>query len=363
MTTNRIQLRPEIAALAPYRQGAPADADAFKLSSNENPFEPLPSVREKLSTHSINRYPDASAYELRTNIAARFGVTAENVQVGAGSVAVLAQLISAAATLGDEVVYPWRSFEAYPLLVAATGATSVQIANGADHRHDLAAMGAAITASTRVVIVCSPNNPTSTIVTEAEFREFMVGVPKNVLVVLDEAYREFVTDPDAVRGETLFGEYPNLVLLRTFSKAYGLAGLRIGYAVGPEYVMDAARAVAIPLSVTELAQTAALTSLEHEDELLERVNRINAVRDRIVDGLHRQGWHVPAPSGNFVWLPTGAVTNWAAGVFRTHGIVVRALGEGLRVSVGEEESVEKLLMAAQEVVCSRENEPAPATLD
>ncbi|MBH0110169.1 histidinol-phosphate transaminase [Salinibacterium sp. NG22] len=354
MTSKRVQLRPEIAAIVPYRQGAPAAADAFKLSSNENPYEPLPSVLAQLSTDTINRYPDASAAVLRVQIAERFGVTPDSVQVGAGSVAVLAQLVSAAAAAGDEVIYAWRSFEAYPLLVSAAGATSVQIANQGDHRHDLAAMSDAITASTRVVIVCSPNNPTSTVVTDAEFRDFMATVPENVLVVLDEAYREFVTDADAVRGETLVGTYPNLVLLRTFSKAYGLAGLRIGYAVGPEYVMDAARAVAIPLSVTEIAQKAAIASLEHEDELLERVTRINAVRDRIVAGLSEQGWDVPAPNGNFVWLPTGSVTDWAAEVFRSHGIVVRALGEGLRVSVGEEESVEKLLRAAQEVVASRE---------
>jgi histidinol-phosphate aminotransferase len=363
VTSNRVQLRPEIAALVPYRQGAPAHADSFKLSSNENPYEPLPSVLEALSTHSINRYPDASAAALRTRIASRFSVTAENVHVGAGSVAVLANLISAAAAPGHDVVYAWRSFEAYPLLVSAAGATSVQVANSADHRHDLAAMSAAITVATRVVIVCSPNNPTSTVVTDAEFREFMAEVPGNVLVVLDEAYREFVTDAEAVRGETLLGEYPNLVLLRTFSKAYGLAGLRIGYAIGPEYVLHAARAVAIPLSVTELAQRAAIASLDHEDELLQRVGRINRVRDRIVAGLYEQGWQVPAPSGNFVWLPTGAVTNWAAEVFRRHGIVVRALGDGLRVSVGEEESVDNLLSAACEVVSSRETEPPRATLD
>ncbi|EAR26133.1 putative aminotransferase [marine actinobacterium PHSC20C1] len=354
MITNRVQLRPEIAAVVPYRQGSPAGANAFKLSSNENPYEPLPSVLEKLSTHTINRYPDASAHELRSQIAKRFGVTADSVQVGAGSVAVLAQLISAAAAPGDEVVYAWRSFEAYPLLVSSAGATSVPVANSSDHRHDLAAISAAITASTRVVIVCSPNNPTSTVVTDTEFREFMAGVPENVLVVLDEAYREFVVDTEAVRGETLIGKYPNLVVLRTFSKAYGLAGLRIGYAIGPEYVMDAARAVAIPLSVTELAQSAAIASLEHEDELLERVGRLIMVRTRIVEGLRGQGWNVPEPSGNFVWLPTGAATDWAAEVFRSHGIVVRALGEGLRVSVGEEESVEKLLKASQEVVHSRE---------
>ena len=239
----------------------------------------------------------------------------------------------------------------------------MRVANSVDHRHDLAAMSVVITASTRVIIVCSPNNPTSTVVTDAEFREFMAGVPENVLVVLDEAYREFVVDNDAVRGETLIGAYPNLVLLRTFSKAYGLAGLRIGYAIGPEYVMDAARAVAIPLSVTEIAQTAAIASLEHEEELLERVRRIITVRDRIVDGLQSQGWNIPDPSGNFVWLPTGSATDWAAEVFRTHGIVVRALGDGLRVSIGEEESVEKLLRAALEVVHSGETEQRQPTLD
>jgi len=363
VTTNRVQLRPEIAAIVPYRQGAPAGADAFKLSSNENPYEPLPSVLAEISTGTINRYPDASALELRTRLAERFGVSPESVQVGAGSVAVLAQLISAAAALGDEVIYAWRSFEAYPLLVSSAGATSVRVANGVDHRHNLAAMSAAITASTRVIIVCSPNNPTSTVVTDAEFRDFMADVPENVLVVLDEAYREFVVDHDAVRGETLIGTYPNLVLLRTFSKAYGLAGLRIGYAIGPEYVMDAARAVAIPLSVTEIAQTAAIASLKHEEELLQRVSRIISMRDRIVDGLRTQGWDIPNPSGNFVWLPTGSATDWAAGVFRAHGIVVRALGDGLRVSVGEEESVEKLLRAAQEVVHSEETEQRQATLD
>lgn len=349
--------------MVPYRQGRAAAEDAFKLSSNENPFEPLPAVLAAMNDSSINRYPEASAAALRELLGTRYGISPERVQVGAGSVSLLAQLITAAAAPGDEVLYSWRSFEAYPVLVATAGATSVQVPNTPDHRHDLPAMLAAITDRTRVIIVCSPNNPTSTVVTTAEFLAFMAAVPPTVLVLLDEAYIEFVTDPDAVRGASLINDYPNLVVLRTFSKAYGLAGLRIGYAVGAEYVMDAARAVAIPLSVTELAQRAAIASLQHESELLDRVVLLNAVREQIRAGLVEQGWDSPEPQGNFVWLPTGEQTLQAAEVFASHGVVARALGDGLRVSVGEAESVEKLLRAAAEVVRMRRTTVPTATLD
>ncbi len=363
VTTDRVKLRPEVESMVPYRQGKTAAEDAFKLSSNENPFEPLDAVLEAIAESSINRYPEGSAAALRDRLGARFGVSPECIQVGAGSVSVLAQLISAAAAPGDEVVYSWRSFEAYPLLVGTAGATSVAVPNAADHRHDLSAMAAAITDRTRLVIVCSPNNPTGAAVTDDEFRDFMAVVPASVLVVLDEAYGEFVTDADAVRGEEVIHDYDNLVLLRTFSKAYGLAGLRIGYAVGQEYVMDAARAVAIPLSVTEPAQRAAIVSLAHEPELLERVAHLSTLRDQIWDGLVAQGWDAPRPHGNFVWLPTGEHTPIAAGIFEAHGIIVRALGEGLRVSVGERESVDKLLRASAEVVTLRRTAPSRATLD
>lgn len=350
MTSPRVRLRPDIEVLQPYRQGKPAAADAFKLSSNENPFEPLPAVLEAISAASINRYPDGTATALRVRLAERYGVTEHQIQVGAGSVAVLAQLISAASGPGDEVLYSWRSFEAYPGLVTVAGATSVTVPNSADHRHDLPAMARAVTERTRVVIVCTPNNPTSTIVTLAEFEAFMAAVPPTVLVILDEAYIEFVTDPDAVRGISLLPRYPNLVVLRTFSKAYGLAGLRIGYAVGPEYVMDAARAAAIPLSVIEPAQLAALASLDHEEQLLERVHRIAILRDEVWRSLTDQGWQVPRPNGNFVWLTTGAATAEAHDIFASHGIITRALGDGLRVTIGEAGSVDKLLRAAAEVI-------------
>jgi len=347
---HRVVLRPEIEAMVPYRQGKPAAADAYKLSSNENPFEPLPAVIEAIATASVNRYPDGSATALRFRLAELHGVTAEQVQVGAGSVSVLSQLITAAASTGDEVVYSWRSFEAYPGLVAVAGATSVQVPNTADHRHDLPAMAAAITERTRVVIVCSPNNPTGAIVTADEFAAFMELVPSTVLVLLDEAYIEFVLDPTAVRGIPLLATYPNLVVLRTFSKAYGLAGLRVGYAIGAEYLMDAARSSAIPLSVSEAGQVAAIASLDHADELLDRVTRLATLRDQVWQALIDQGWDVPRPHGNFIWLPTGEQTADASDTLLRFGIVARALGEGVRVSIGEPGSVDKLLKATAEVV-------------
>ena len=347
-----VRLRPEIVALPAYRQGKPADASAFKLSSNENPFDPLPGVVEAFSAASaFNRYPDASALPLRERLAAKFGRTADEVHVGSGSVALLAQLILAASGPGDEVLYSWRSFEAYPGLVTVSGATSMQVPNRADYGHDLPEMAAAISDRTRVVIVCSPNNPTGTIVTAEEFDAFMAVVPRNLLVILDEAYAEFVTDPDAVNGPPLLARYPNLVVLRTFSKAYGLAGLRVGYALGPVDILDAARSTAIPLSVTGPASAAAIASLDAERELLQRVRVIADRRDATWQALTEAGWSIPKPQGNFLWLPTGDQTASVADRLFAGGLVVRPFHpDGIRVSIGEAEAVEKLLQIAADIV-------------
>jgi histidinol-phosphate aminotransferase len=346
-----VTLRPEIAALEPYRQGRPAPADAFKLSSNESPFPTLPAVAEAIAASHIMRYPDGAATALRVRLAERHGVTVDEVHVGAGSVSILHQLAQAAAGPGDEILYSWRSFEAYPGIVTVSGATSVTVPGLPDGSHDLAAMAAAVTDRTRLVLVCTPNNPTSAIVTAQAFEAFMASVPETVLVVLDEAYREFVTDPDAVDGLSLLERYPNLVVLRTFSKAYGLAGLRVGYAIGPAYVLDACRATAIALSVTEPAQRAAIAALENEDEYRAQIAELVERRDRIRDALRAQGWSIPEPQGNFVWLPTGEHTAAAAEVLESHGIVARVFApEGIRVTVGEEESVDRLIEAAEKVV-------------
>lgn len=347
------RIRPEIAALAPYRQGKQAGPDAFKLSSNENPFEPLPSVLEALAhTTPINRYPDATATRLRERLAARYGVELDQVHVASGSVAILYQLVQAAASVGDDVVYAWRSFEAYPGLPLVAGATGVQVPLTAEGRHDLDAMADAVTDRTRAVLLCTPNNPTGPIITSAEFAAFIARVPADVLVILDEAYAEFVTAEDAVDGlgARVFERHPNVVVLRTFSKAYGLAGLRVGYAIGHAKVLDAARATGIPLSVTAAAETAAIASLDAEAELLDRVAVIVERRTALVSALRAQGWAVPESQANFVWLPTGERTDEIAAAFVAADIVVRPFsGDGIRISVGEEPSIDRVLHVASTV--------------
>ncbi|MDQ0614746.1 histidinol-phosphate aminotransferase [Microbacterium sp. W4I4] len=347
------RIRPEIAALPPYRQGKQAGADAFKLSSNENPFEPLPSVLEALThTAPINRYPDATAGALRARLGERYDVDADAVHVASGSVSILHQLVLGTSTVGDEVIYAWRSFEAYPSLPLVAGATGIQVPLAPGARHDLDAMADAVTDRTRVIIVCTPNNPTGPIVTSAEFAAFVARVPQDVLIILDEAYAEFVTAPDAVDGlsERIFEQHPNVVVLRTFSKAYGLAGLRVGYAIGHPSVLDAARTTGIPLSVTSAAERAAIASLDAEDELLARVAVIVERRTSLVEGLRAQGWDVPDAQANFIWLPTGERTDAAAAAFVSADLIVRPFsGDGIRISVGEEESIDRVLAVAKEI--------------
>jgi histidinol-phosphate aminotransferase len=349
-----VRVRPEIAALPPYKQGKQAGAEGFKLSSNENPFDPLPGVLEAVNAATaLNRYPDASAGRLRSRLAERFAVSDTSVHVAAGSVSILAQLVLATCGPGDEVIFAWRSFEAYPWLGIVAGATLVQVPLTDDARHDLPAMAAAITDRTRAVIVCSPNNPTGPIVTQAEFDAFADAVPADVLIMLDEAYAEFVTDPASVDGLRVLGGEgrANVVVLRTFSKAFGLAGLRIGYAIGHPRILDAARSTSIPLSVTAQAEVAALASLDAEEALLARVRTIAERRDRLAEELRSIGWRVPEAQGNFVWLPAGEQSLAIAEAFDAAGLIVRPFADdGLRISVGEEDSVEKVLRIAASVV-------------
>ncbi|OCG73624.1 aminotransferase [Microbacterium sediminis] len=334
--------------MPPYKQGRPADAGGFKLSSNENPFEPLPGVVEALQAQStLNRYPDATAGGLRAALGATYGVAADAVLVAAGSVSLLAAFLQAAASTGDEVVYAWRSFEAYPGLVLVAGATSVPVPNRPDGGHDLDAMAAAVTERTRCILLCTPNNPTGPVITSEEFAAFVARVPSDVLILLDEAYAEFVTDPAAVNGlgERVFEAHPNVVVLRTFSKAYGLAALRVGYAIGHPRVLDGARATMIPLSVTAQAEAAGVASLEHRAEMAERVAVIVDRRERLVAGLREAGWDVPDTQANFVWLPTADPA--VAAAFDAAGLIVRPFPEGVRISVGEEESLERILEVAR----------------
>jgi len=336
-----------------YKPGKPAaapDGTAFKLSSNESPFGPLPSVVDAIAraAQQTNRYPDNTASELIGALAERFAVPAEHIALGCGSVGVTQQLLAAVAEPGVEVIYAWRSFEAYPLLVSLSGATGVQVPLR-DGVHDLDAMADAITDRTRLIFVCNPNNPTGTVVGEDELVAFLDRVPGDCLVVLDEAYREYVRDPRVPNGLTLYPDRPNVVVLRTFSKAYGLAGLRVGFLVGAEPIAAAIRKTMLPFTVNHLAQAAAHASLAAEKELMERVTGTVAERARVRAALLDQGWMVRPSEANFVWLELGDDTADFAAVCERAGLSVRPFGdEGVRVSIGEPAANDTFLAVAHD---------------
>ncbi len=348
------QPRPNVADIPTYVAGKPpAPRDGmtlYKLSSNENPYPPLPGVLEAATAAAarMNRYPDMGSAELYAALSARLGVPGEQLTVATGSVALIYQLVQAFCDPGDEVVYAWRSFEAYPIAVTAAGATSVRVPVMTDGRHDLDAMAAAVTERTKVVLVCTPNNPTGPAVTQAELDAFLAKVPSHVLVVVDEAYVEFVRMADPVDGIATYRAHDNVLLTRTFSKAYGLAGLRVGYAVGPEPIAGALRAVSLPFGISSVAQAAAVASLDAEDALFERVASLVEERARLVQGLHDVGWDVPTPQGNFVWFDLGDRTAAFAAAADDLGIVVRPFaGEGARVSIGETEANDRVVELAR----------------
>ncbi|NMR20028.1 histidinol-phosphate transaminase [Cellulomonas fimi] len=351
VTRPQVPLRAAVADLPAYVPGArvPVGAAAYKLSSNENPFPPLPSVVAAIidAAADMNRYPDMYATGLTEAIATSLGVAADAVVPGNGSVAVLGHVLAAVCEHGDEVVLPWRSFEAYPIAVALAGARAVAVPVTGDGRLDLVAMAAAVTGRTRVVLVCTPNNPTGPAVRSDELETFLAAVPSDVMVVLDEAYLEFVRDPAAPDGLAVHAAHPNVVLLRTFSKAYGLAGLRVGYAVARPRLARGIRAASTPFGVSHLAQMAAIASLRAQRELLERVDALVEERVRLLAGLRAQGWTVPDSEANFVWLPLGdRATSFAADAGRA-GVLVRPFaGDGVRVSVGEREATDLLLELA-----------------
>ncbi|MEU9021990.1 histidinol-phosphate transaminase [Actinomadura sp. NPDC048394] len=322
---------------------------SFKLSSNESPEGPLPSVLDAIAAaaRNVNRYPDNNATALTEAIAAFCGVSADHVAVGCGSVGMTQMLLEAVAEPGTEVVYAWRSFEAYPLLVSLSGATGVQVPLK-DETHDLPAMADAITERTRLVFLCNPNNPTGTVVPRAEIEAFLDRVPEDCLVVLDEAYREYVRDDAVPDGLTMYGDRPNLAVLRTFSKAYGLAGLRIGYLVAHPIVAGAIRKTFLPFSVNSVAQAAGIASLEATDELLERVERTVKERDRVRGTLLADGWTVPPTEANFVWLRLGERTMEFSAACDAQGVSVRPFdGEGARVSIGSPEENDAFLAVAK----------------
>jgi histidinol-phosphate aminotransferase len=348
-----MRLRPTLATLPSYAPGRSVPG-AIKLASNETPLPPLPHVIERITAAAgeVNRYPDSFSTELTSVLAAKYGVDVEQVRVGCGSVSLCTQLVQAVADADEEIVYAWRSFEAYPIISAVSGASSIQVPLR-DHVHDLDAMAERITGKTRLIFVCNPNNPTGTAVGRDALVRFLRAVPSDVVVALDEAYREFVSDQDVPDGLTLLPDFDNLIVLRTFSKAYGLAGLRVGYAIAADPALTAAlRQTQVPFAVSTVAQAAALASLEPqaERELLARVGDIVDERDRVRATLLALGYEVPPSQANFVWLPLGdATTEWAAGC-EARRVIVRAFaGSGARVTIGSPDENDRFLAAAAEL--------------
>jgi histidinol-phosphate aminotransferase len=350
-----VKFRAALGAIPAYVPGRSAESvaaehgisDVVKLASNEAPFGPLPAARAAMldALAGVNRYPDDGSALLTVRLSSHLGVDASQVLLGAGSVDLCRLAFAATVDAHDEVVFAWPSFEMYPILGQHTEASVVRVPL-VDHRHDLEAMSAALTDATRLVFVCNPNNPTSTAVGRPELEKFLGRVPDDCLVVLDEAYREFVTDPDVPDGLDLLARYENVVVLRTFSKAYGLAALRVGYAVGTPEVIKELRKVAMPFRVNTLAQAAALASLsdDAQAEMRARVAGVVAERERLTAALADLGVRVPRSQANFLWLdvPDDAVT--LGQLSERRGVVLRVFkGVGVRVTVGTPEENDRVV--------------------
>ncbi|MEE1650920.1 histidinol-phosphate transaminase [Brachybacterium sp. J144] len=352
----RIRLRPALEALPAYVAGKPAADDGihrFKVSSNESHLPPVSEVLEAATAAmtGANRYPDAAAQELRAALGERHGVDPTQIAVSTGSVAVSGDLVRALVGEGDEVVFAWRSFEAYPILVGSHGGTPVPVPLTPTGEHDLPAMAAAITERTRLVLLCTPNNPTGPSLSTEQVEDFLARVPEDVVVAIDEAYREF-HDPATVLGTAgIFRRHGNVVLLRTFSKLQGLAGLRIGYAVAHPRLARALGQVTVPFGASAPAQAAALVTLRPHvaEELESRAAAVRAERSRVLAGLREQGWVLPASQGNFVYFPLGERSGEFAEFAEARGLVLRAYGtDGVRATIAEPEANDRLLAIAQE---------------
>ena len=356
-----IPVRPVFDTLPSYAAGKPPapveGLTRYKLSSNENPLGPVPEVARVLAEFdAVHRYPDPLSTALRTALAGQLGVDAEDIVTGAGSLGALNQILKTFAGVNadgvqDEVIYAWRSFEAYPILVGIMGARSVQVPNLPDGAHDLDAMAAAVTDRTRLILVCTPNNPTGPAVTESQIRSFLAKVPATVPVVIDEAYFEFCAASSIPEGEEpplngldIYRDYPNVIILRTFSKAQGLAGLRVGYSISHPQITRHLRVAATPFAVSALAERAAVASIEHQEAVMARVSHIVAERERVTARLRELGYEFPSTYANFVWLPLGERTGEFVDLMNRNALSVRAFGsEGVRVSIGEIEANDRFL--------------------
>ena len=349
-----IRLRGTLEGIPAYKAGQPptvaSGITSYKLSSNENHHDPLPSVLRaaERALGEMHRYPDYGSVALVAEIAEHFEVPAGDIAVGTGSVGLLQQLVQITAGPGDGVLFGWRSFEAYPIMTQIAGANAQRVPLDADDRFDVDAMLATIDETTRIAFICNPNNPTGTAVGRDAIARFVEAAPKDLLIVIDEAYCEFV-DPDTIPdGLDFYREHGNVAVLRTFSKAYGLAALRVGYCIASEAIAEALRKVQVPFGVNSIAQAAAIASLHAEEELLERVQAIRVERTRVEAGLLAAGLKPSDSEANFVWMRLGDRTMAFAAGCDAIGLSVRPFdGEGVRITIGEPEANSRLIEFAE----------------
>jgi histidinol-phosphate aminotransferase len=356
--------RPAVDRLPAYRPGkgaAQAEAEhgitnAIKLASNENPDPPLDEIVAAVTAAAAgaNRYADHRATALRERIGAWLGVDPACVTIGAGSVGLLQQLFLTFVDAGDEVVYPWRSFEVYPVYTKLMGGVEVTTPLTAEHGFDLEALAAAITPNTRMVLLATPNNPTGTALRTSDLRTLLGRISPTTVVVIDEAYREFLDPAFGDPVHELVPEFPNVVVTRTFSKAHGLAGIRVGYAVGHPDVIASIDKTLFPFAVNGLAQAAAIAAIDAIDLIQARVDRILAERSRVIAALVDAGWSIPDAQANFVYLPLGDRTDAIYLELEKRGVVTRPFSnEGIRVTIGSEEQNTRLLTTLAEVASPR----------
>lgn len=345
-------VRSDLDAIPAYVPGASVPG-AIKLASNETTAGPLPSVAAAIARAAAgaNRYPDITAGALLDRLSTFLDIPAANITAGCGSVALCQQLVQAVCAPGDEVVYGWRSFEAYPIIARIAHAVPVPVPNRADGALDLDAIAAAVTDRTRLIFVCTPNNPTGTAVSRSALTAFLDAIPERVTVALDEAYYEYLRAADPVDGVAEAMARPNVVSLRTFSKAYGLAGLRVGYLVGPVDLVVPVAKMVVPFSVSSLAQAAGIACLEAGDELRARTDAVVGERTRVRQALLELGYAVPDSQANFVWLPLGDAAPAFDAHCRDNLVVARCFaGDGVRVTIGDPDENDRLLDAARTFV-------------
>lgn len=346
------QPRSAVNALPGYVAGRRAQSALTEpLASNESHFLPTPTVLAAIAGAAVraNRYPDMGSGSLRDRLAERFEVDAAEIAVGPGSVGVLSQLISAVCDPGDEVIFAWRSFEAYPILCQLAGAKPVAVPLTETEAHDLGAMADAITEATKVIVLCTPNNPTGISIAHQDLHDFLERVPSHILVVLDEAYREYSPDtaPDSL---SLYREFPQVCLLRTFSKAYGLAGLRVGYAIARADLAEGLRRTQVPFSVSAMAEAAAVAALDTTEEVSRQAAEVARERDRMIAAARELGWTVPDGTANFFWLRLDDERrDQLMTAFDKADILVRGYaGDGIRVTVAGSIANDRVLRVLSE---------------